>query len=103
VGAELLADLTDLTVFGDKGYLSPDLACLLLRQNRLKRLTLPRRNQKRQLPPEVRHAFNAVRQIIETVNGQLTEQFNLQLNPAHSSWGLRTRLLTKLTAHTLSI
>lgn len=103
VGAELLVEHTDLTVFGDKGYLSADLACRLLHQNRLKLLTLPRRNQKRQLPPQVAQAFNAVRQIIETVNGQLTEQFTLQLNHAHSFCGLCTRLLTKLTAHTLCV
>ncbi|HVO41225.1 MAG TPA: hypothetical protein VMT34_01320, partial [Aggregatilineales bacterium] len=47
--------------------------------------------------------FNAVRQIIETVNGQLVEQFNIQVNHAHSFWGLCTRLLTKLAAHTLCI
>ena len=47
--------------------------------------------------------FNAVRQIIETVNSQLAAQFNIETNHAHTFWGLCTRLLTKLTAHTLSI
>lgn len=103
VGAELLAEHTDLTVFGDKGYRSADLAQQLLKANRLTLMTLPRRNQAVQPPPTVRQTFNAVRQIIETVNGQLTEQFNLQVNHAHSFWGLCTRLLTKLTAHTLCI
>jgi hypothetical protein len=103
VGAELLAEHTDLTVFGDKGYISAQLARHLLHTNRLKLMTLPRRNQKRQLPKAVCQQFNAVRQIIETVNGQLTEQFNLQVNHAHSVWGLCTRLLTKLAAHTLCI
>jgi hypothetical protein len=103
VGAELLAEHTDLTVFGDKGYISAPLARQLLRDNRLKLLTLPRRNQANQLPEAVSRTFNAVRQIIETVNGQLTEQFHLQLNHAHSFWGLCTRLLTKLAAHTLCI
>ena len=103
VGAELLSEHTDLTVFGDKGSISAELARHLLRQNCLTLITLPRRNQKLQLPPDVCHTFNAVRQIIETVNGQLTEQFNLQPNYAHSFWGLCARLLTKLTAHTLCI
>jgi hypothetical protein len=103
VGAELLNEHTDLTVFGDKGYISAELAHQLLHHNRLKLLTLPRRNQKRQLPSDMSRVFNAVRQIVETVNGQLTEQFNIQLNHAHSFWGFCTRLLTKLTAHTLSI
>lgn len=103
VGAELLAEHTHLTVFGDKGYISAELARQLLRDNRLKLLTLPRRNQTDQPPEAVSRAFNAVRQIVETVNGQLAEQFNIQVNHAHTFWGLCTRLLTKLTAHTLCI
>jgi len=75
----------------------------LLLHNRLKLLTLPRANQADQPPETLARRFNAVRQIIETVNGQLTEQFNLQVNHAHTFWGLCTRLLTKLTAHTLCI
>ena len=103
VGAELLAEHTDLTVFGDKGYISAELARQLLHTNRLKLITVPRRNQTNQLPEAVSRAFNAVRQIIETVNGQLVEQFNIQVNHAHTFWGLCTRLLTKLAAHTLCI
>jgi hypothetical protein len=103
VGAELLAEHTDLTVFGDKGYISADLARQLLTKNRLKLLTLPRRNQADQPPEAISRTFNAVRQIIETVNGQLVEQFNIQVNHAHTFWGLCTRLLTKLAAHTLCI
>lgn len=103
VGAELLAEHTDLTVFGDKGYLSADVARHLLKANRLKLTTLPRRNQKQQLPQAVSRTVNAVRQIIETVNGQLVEQFNIQLNHAHTFWGFCTPLLSKVAAHTLCI
>ena len=63
VGAELLAEHTDLTVFGDKGYISAELAQHLLRQNRLNLMTLPRRNQSDQPPQAVSRTFNAVRQI----------------------------------------
>src|SRR5512142_13001 len=63
VGAELLAEHTDLTVFGDKGYISADLARQLLNDNRLKLITLTRRNQANQPPSTVRERFNAVRQI----------------------------------------
>lgn len=103
VGAELLAQHTDLTVYGDKGYISAEVAAELLRTNRLRLLTLPRSNQKIQVPAPVRKTFNAVRQIIETVNGQLTEQFHIEHNHAHTFWGLCARLYTKLTAHTLCI
>jgi hypothetical protein len=103
VGLEVLENHTDLTVYGDKAYISAQVAADLLRTHRLRLLTLPRINQNIQVPTPVRKSFNAVRQIIETVNGQLVEQFNIELNHAHTFWGLCTRLYSKLAAHTLCI
>jgi hypothetical protein len=103
VGSELLAEHTDLEVLGDKGYISAAKAAELWQRNRIRLRTLPRRNQKEQVAPAVRHLHNALRQIIETVNDQLTEQFHVEINHAHTFWGLCTRLYTKLTAHTLCI
>lgn len=103
VGEEMLSQHTDLDVIGDKAYINAELAADLLCHNRLNLLTIPRRNQKQQLPKPIRKLLNRVRQIIETVNGQLTEQFNIETNHAHTFWGLCTRLISKLTAHTLSI
>lgn len=103
VGFELLATHTDLTVVGDKAYINAQQAADLWRNNRLRLLTLPRRNQQPQLTPAEAYRINAVRQIIETVNGQLTEQFQIEKNHARTFWGLCTRLYAKLTAHTLSI
>jgi hypothetical protein len=109
VGQELLADHADLIVVaGDPpqwviAYISAPIAQELRRHNRVTVLTVPRRNQRVQLPAAVAERLNAARQIIETVNGQLTDQFQLATNHAHTFHGLCTRLLTKLTAHTLSI
>lgn len=103
VGFGLLSDYTDLTVLGDKGYINATKAAQLWADNRLRLLTIPRRNQKVQLPSSVRRLFNSVRQIIETVNSQLNGQFHIETNHAHTFWGLCTRLVSKLTAHTLSI
>jgi len=103
VGFELLTEHTDLHVLGDKGYISADKAAELWRHNRIHLQTLPRRNQKKQLSREAKRVINAVRQIIETVNGQLVEQFHIEINHAHTFWGLCTRLYSKLTAHTLCI
>ena len=47
--------------------------------------------------------INQIRQIVETVNGQLTQQFHIKNNHAHTFWGVCTRLYAKITAHTLSI
>lgn len=100
---DLLQDKRDLVVIGDKGFISAPLAIELKERSNIRLLTLPRRNQKAYVPPEVRRLINQVRQMIETVNGQLTEQFQIETNHAHSFWGLCARLYTKLTAHTLCI
>lgn len=102
IAMDILSDHTDLDVIGDKGYISQAKAAELWRYNRIRLRTLPKRNQS-QLPPATKRLFNSVRQIIETVNGQLTEQFHIETNHAHTFWGLCTRLYTKLTAHTLCI
>jgi hypothetical protein len=51
VGEELLANHVNLDTLGDKAYISAQVAAELLRQNGIRLLTLPRRNQKKQLPP----------------------------------------------------
>jgi len=103
VGYELLAEHSDLDVLGDKGYISAERAAELRQYNRISLLTLPRRNQVLQVPAAVQHLHNAIRQIVETVNDQLSEQFHVEINHAHTFWGLCTRLYTKLAAHTLCI
>lgn len=102
-GMDILSEHTHKQVIGDKAYISAAKAAELWSSNRLRMMTLPRKNQKKQLPKPVRRMINAVRQIIETVNGQLGEQFHIETNHAHTFWGLCARLYTKLTAHTLCI
>ena len=102
-GLDLLFEHTDLNVIGDKAYISAEIAQELWDNNRVRLQTLPRKNQKAQLPKPIRRLVNAVRQMIETVNGQLSDQFNIERNHAHTFWGLCARLYTKLTAHTLCI
>jgi len=102
-GLDILSDHQYLTVLGDKAYISQRAADQLRAAHHIELLTLPRKNQARQVSDHFRHLFNRVRQIIETVNGQLTEQFHIEHNHAHTFLGLVTRLLTKLTAHTLCV
>jgi hypothetical protein len=103
IGCELLAEHTDLTVLGDKGYIGAPQAAELWEHNRIRLLTVPRRNQKVQVSEAVAHLHATCRQIVETVNDQLTEQLHIEINHAHTFWGLCTRLHTKLAAHTLCI
>ncbi len=103
VGFELLSTHTDLQVLGDKAYISTAKAAQLWQENRIQLRTIPRRNQRKQLPLFLQHLYNSIRQMVETVNAQLSNQFNIEVNHAHTFWGLCTRLYTKLAAHTLCI
>ena len=103
VGFEMLAEHTHLTTLGEKAYISAEKAAELWHTQRVRLQTIPQRNQHRQISAAARRAINTARQIIETVNGQLSEQFSIETNHAHTFWGLVTRLHTKLTAHTLCI
>ena len=103
VGAELLAEHSALDALGDKAYISGPLAEELDASCDVHLLTVPRRNQRQQLPEALCQLHRRCRQIIETVNDQLTEQFGIGVNHAHSFWGLCARLYTKLTAHTLCV
>jgi len=103
VGLELLDGHRQMTVIGDKAYISQVEQFRLKQDHQLILLTNPRRNQKAKVQPERSGLINHFRQIIETVNGQLAAQFKIEVNRAHSFWGLCARLNTKLAGHTLSI
>lgn len=102
-GAELLAKHRDLLVRGDKAYLSAPVAADLLATAGITLLTVPRKNQRVQLPPALAALQTRWRQIVETVNGQLADRFHSEENHAHSFDGLCARLYSKLTAHTLAV
>jgi Transposase DDE domain len=102
-GAELLAKHRDLLVLGDKGYLSAPVAADLLATTGITLLTVPRKNQRAQLPPALAALQTRWRQIVETVNGQLASLFGIEVNHAHSFDGLTARLYSKLTAHTFAV
>ena len=98
-GVELLEEHADLAALGDKAFVSRPAAERLRAENRVALLTLPRRNQQRQPSAALRRRFNGARQVVETVNGQLAEQFKIEVNHALTFGGLTARLYTKLAAH----
>ena len=103
VGWELLEGHHNLQVLADKAYISAAIAQALADYNQVKLVTLPKSNQKKKVSVEQQWLHNHFRQIVETVNGQLTEQFNIEENYAHGFWGLVSRIYTKLTGHTLCL
>ena len=102
-GFELLSEHSDKEVRGDKGYIGADKAAELWQNNRIMLRTIPHANQRKQVFPAFKHLHNAIPQLIETVNGQLSRQFVIEKNYAYTFWGLCTRFYSKLTAHALCI
>jgi hypothetical protein len=103
VAPELLGSHQDLVVVGDKGYISAPLAAALREERQVTLVTPLRDNQKAPRDPAFTCLLNGFRQIIETVNAQLTDQLQIGKNHAHTFAGLRARLESKLTAHTVCI
>ena len=100
---QLLLDKHWLTVLGDKAYLHAALQELLAWRNDLVLLTPTRANQREQLSATLIQAINHFRQAIETVNSQLSGQFQIERNRAKCVSGLCARIQAKLTAHTLGL
>jgi hypothetical protein len=103
VAPDLLEQAWDLVVLGDKGYIDASLARTLREERGVTLATPLRRNQRARRDPALVRLLNGFRQVIETVNDQLTDQFNVGRNHAHTFAGLCARLASKLTAHTLCI
>jgi hypothetical protein len=61
-----------------------------------------KRKNQRAYKARVNKAIKRVRRLVETVYSQLIEQFNISRVLAKSLFGLKARLYTKLTAHTLA-
>lgn len=100
---DMLSSHPERTYLGDKGYVSTAVAERLVEGAGVRLLALRRSNQREPLPEALSRLISRFRQIIETVNSQLADQFTIERNYAHSFWGLCARLYTKLAAHTLCI
>ncbi|HSH79926.1 MAG TPA: IS982 family transposase [Herpetosiphonaceae bacterium] len=101
--AQLLLDKYHLQVLGDKGYIDAPLQADLAAEQDIRLLTPKRANQRLQLPAGLTALINHFRQLIETVNSQLADQFHVETNKAKCMSGLVARLQAKLAAHTLGI
>ena len=100
---QLLLDKHWLTALGDKAYLHAALQELLAWRNDLVLLAPTRANQREQLSAGLTRALTHFRQAIETVNSQLSGQFQIERNRAKCVSGLCARIQAKLTAHTLGL
>ena len=101
--AQLLEGQAHLTVLGDKAYLNAALRERLRREQAIDLLAPTRTNARAPMPPPLVRLIAHFRQAIETLNGQLAEQFGVERNRAKSLSGLCARIQAKLSSHTLGL
>jgi hypothetical protein len=97
---EVVDGVGGLRLVGDKAYSSPPLMAELT-ANGIDPVVLRNRRWWPPLPQEVSRVIKSARQTIETVGSQMTQVFHLERNLARSTWGIKTRLIQKLLAHTV--
>ena len=98
---DLTSSYSNITMFGDKGYIGDDFAASLKAEKHIDILPLKRSSSKVQFPKELRQAIFRLRRRIETSASQLVCQLNIERVLAKSFWGLQTRIKTKLLAYNL--
>ncbi|MBF0436780.1 MAG: transposase [Magnetococcales bacterium] len=88
---------------GDKGYLSASLRQELLESCGVRLETPLRSNMLDSRPVSTFRLLVATRRLVETVIGQLTEQFHIEKVRARDLWHLTDRFSRKIFAHTIGI
>lgn len=98
---ELVSNVYNVCVLGDKGYVGEDLKVDLLKTNQIKLYALQRGNQKNKYPKELNSLLKSKRKRIETTFSQLCDQFELEKVYAKTIWGMITRIKIKLLSFVL--
>lgn len=99
----VLANRTNLSVVGDKGFLSREWQQDLARYRNIHLFTPKRKNQAGHNPRSFDQLVHHMLRWIDTVLDQLKGQFRLEQHQAKTLWGLSTRIIGKLTAYTFGI
>lgn len=89
----------------DKGYRSAAVQQKLWYQRRFYLHTAKHRNEKREspLPKQTIRKLSGMRRLIETVGGQLEEQFAIKTTKARDVWHLLNRIIRKIASHTFGV
>jgi hypothetical protein len=92
-------------ILGDKGYRSEGLFQKLWNQKKLFLHTSFRRNDAKpsRLPKQTVKKLTGMRRLIETVVGQLEQQFSIKKIWARDLWHLTNRISRKILAHTFCV
>jgi len=89
-------------LIGDKGYISKEKKEFLKEYRQIDLQTPVRGNMKDERNPVFVSAMMKVRRKIETVIGQLSEQFHIEKVRARDLWHLTNRFVRKILAHTMA-
>ena len=89
-------------VIGDKGYIGAFLQTELATVG-IDLQTPLRANMTDSRPPRVVQQLTSTRRLVETVIGQLAEQFHFEKIRARDIWHLTSRIARKILAHTWGI
>jgi hypothetical protein len=101
---ESLWDLTDNIqglLIADKGLIGKDYQTQIRAQTKVNLQTPTRNNMKDPRGKDCNRILTSTRRLVETVIGQLTEQFNIEKVRARSLWHLTSRIARKVLAHTV--
>lgn len=90
-------------LLGDGAYNDQALESYLQQYRALLLLAPAKVNQRAKRSAADPKLLNGLRLICETVNAQLQEQMHLSKHYAKSTWGLITRIATKVTAHSAAM
>lgn len=91
-------------VLADKGLIGQDFQEELKKHTGVYLWTPKRYNMKaKREPPKLRRFLTATRRLVETVIGQLTEQFNIEKVRARKLWYFTHRIVRKVLAHTVCV
>ena len=97
---DLGQDFFKCTVIGDKGYLSAEVQLNLFESARI-HLEVPYRLNQKNWKPFYK-PFGRIRKRVETDFSQFTDQFNIMRNYAKLHVGFFTRIISKVSAFTVS-
>ncbi len=90
-------------LLGDGAYNDAALQSYLEQDRSLHLLAPVKENQPPKRSKSAQTQLNRLRLICETVNAQLQEQLHLSKHYTKSTWGMMTRIATKVTAHSVGM
>ena len=98
---EIVKNLKDGLLFADKGLIGKDYQAAIYQETGLRLETPLRNNMTDKRGKDASKWLTSTRRLVETVIGQLTEQFHIEKVRARDLWHLTNRVTRKILSHTV--